>query len=136
MLLCVWVPLRVNVDVIIVVHKKFIKFGGYECLIELVFICFERFVLKYMEVFAEIEHDRWSGWMKYMFTKGHEVIQNDIGMTWQMNIESYEMWQRKMLGSYSDLSVAEKGSDRVEVVKMANKIFSYRFEKKVEVSGD
>lgn len=50
------------------------------------------------EKLAELEHDQWSAWMKHML----------------MNLtqENLMRWKRQMITPYSDLSEAEKESDR------------------------
>lgn len=57
-----------------------------------------------LEKLSDLEHERWSGWMKYMFR------------VWAP--EKVEMWKRKMNTSYKDLKEddqrSEKESDRVE----------------------
>lgn len=66
-----------------------------------------------MEQLASVEHDRWSGWMKYMFSKG---TFNSDG-TWTMPKWAVERWVRQMSTPYENLSAEEKESDRVEVRK-------------------
>ena len=53
------------------------------------------------EQLAALEHDRWSGWMKYMFAN--------------LTLANLTRWLRQMETHYSDLSEAEKESDRKEV---------------------
>jgi hypothetical protein len=63
------------------------------------------------EAMAGLEHDRWSRWMKYQFSKG---MFNEDG-TWTMPAEAVERWQRQMDTPYDELSEEEKDSDRREV---------------------
>lgn len=67
------------------------------------------------EALAEYSHNSaWSGWMRYMFSKG---TFNDDG-TWTMPAWAVERWQRQMNTPYSDLSEEEKKSDRKEASEM------------------
>lgn len=65
------------------------------------------------EELADIAHDAWSGWMKYLFEKGNK---NDDG-TFTINKDSVERWERQMKTDYKDLSEKEKDSDRIEADK-------------------
>ena len=65
------------------------------------------------EEIAELAHDQWSGWMKYLFSKG---VFNSDG-TWTMPQFAVERWERQMKTPYSELSGKEKSSDRVEADK-------------------
>jgi hypothetical protein len=62
------------------------------------------------ESLASTEHDRWSRWMKYLFTKG-KLSQDG---TFILEKESYDRWLRQSETDYSDLSTSEKDSDRKE----------------------
>ena len=67
------------------------------------------------EALARYSHDdAWSGWMRYMFSKG---IFNDDG-TWTMPATFVERWQRQMETPYDQLTEQEKQSDRAEADKM------------------
>ena len=69
--------------------------------------------LKDMEFQADIEHEIWSSWMRYMFTCG---TFNDDG-TWTMPADKVERWQLQMDTAYSELTEREKESDREQVRK-------------------
>ncbi len=56
-----------------------------------------------LEKLADLEHERWSGWMKYMFT-----VWSD---------DKVEMWKRKMNTAYKDFPDRDQESDRVEARK-------------------
>ncbi len=56
------------------------------------------------ERLAALEHDRWSGWMKYMLAN--------------LTINNLMRWLKQMETPYSDLSEREKESDRKEVRRM------------------
>ena len=60
------------------------------------------------EELAELQHDIWSGWMHYLFSKG---TQNEDG-TWTMPAWAVERWRRQAATPYSNLSEPEKNSDR------------------------
>ena len=67
-----------------------------------------------METLAAIEHERWSGWMKYLFSQCD--IDRETGKliipTW-----ACERWGEKIETPYAKLSEAERESDRAEVRK-------------------
>ena len=66
------------------------------------------------EQIANREHEQWSDWMKYLFSKcsytdqGHAVI--DSGLV--------SRWKRQMETPYSELPEIEKESDRLEADKI------------------
>lgn len=66
------------------------------------------------EALANIQHDIWSHWMRWMFTVG---TFNDDG-TWTMPADKLQRWQRQMNTSYGDLSEGEKDSDREQADKV------------------
>lgn len=74
-----------------------------------------------IEKLADVEHNRWSSWMKYMFSTGKF---NSNG-TWTMSSSLVERWEGQMNTSYSDLSEKEKDSDRIEVRKTIETIVEY-----------
>jgi hypothetical protein len=65
-----------------------------------------------IEKWAESEHDCWSDWMKYLFSKGVESNGSFI-----IPKELVERWKRQMNTSYSELTEKEKQSDRDVVYK-------------------
>lgn len=65
------------------------------------------------EIFANLCHQQWSGWMDYLFGKG---IFNEDG-SWTMPAEFVERWRRQARTLYCDLSESEQDSDRVEADK-------------------
>lgn len=67
-------------------------------------------VAELREKLAEQEHDRWSRWMAYLFSKGK---MNDDG-TWTMPKWAVERWSRQAMLVYGELSEEEKDSDRKE----------------------
>lgn len=65
------------------------------------------------EKLAELAHDQWSGWMKYLFSKG--VFNDDE--TWTMPAEFVQRWTRQMNTPYPKLSETEQDSDREQADK-------------------
>lgn len=65
------------------------------------------------EKLAELCHEQWSGWMKYLFSKN--PVESDG--SWVMPAWAVERWQRQMDTPYSELSESEKQSDRNEADK-------------------
>lgn len=69
--------------------------------------------LELLELFADLEHDSWSRWMKYLFEKSHlredgsVVIPPDLARRWK--------WQSST--RYVDLPGDMKESDRIEARK-------------------
>jgi hypothetical protein len=64
-----------------------------------------------IEILADIEHERWSKWMRYMFECG---VLNQDG-SWIMPADKVERWMRQMNTPYAELSDREQNSDRDEV---------------------
>ena len=67
-----------------------------------------------IELLAEFAHNQWSGWMKYLFSKG----KMNIDGTWTMPKWAVQRWQKQMNTKYADLSEQEKQSDRKEAKQM------------------
>jgi hypothetical protein len=66
-----------------------------------------------VERLAALEHERWSGWMRYLFTKGY--CRDDGAFV--MNAESVHWWTHLAETPYADLTEESKESDRAEVRK-------------------
>ena len=66
------------------------------------------------EKLADLSHDQWSGWMKYMLSQGMRID----GGQWVMTKHSLDRWTRQMNTPYDDLPESEKESDRVEADRM------------------
>jgi hypothetical protein len=64
-----------------------------------------------IEVLAEVEHKRWSRWMKYLF--GVSKLNDDGSVTIPMAF--VKRWTRQMNTDYKNLTEEEKESDRKEV---------------------
>lgn len=71
------------------------------------------FLAPNLEVLAAVEHERWAGWMRYLFTKG---ITGADGC-FIIEPASVLHWRRQMETPYAALTESEKESDRVEVRK-------------------
>lgn len=65
------------------------------------------------EKLANLCHSQWSGWMKYLFSKG---TFNADG-TWTMPRWAVDRWTKQMSTQYKNLSNSEMGSDRIEADK-------------------
>ena len=64
-----------------------------------------------IEMLAEIEHQQWQHWMKYMI----DNISNG---------ECVERWKKQMKTDYKDLTEGEKESDRVWARKVTKLLFN------------
>jgi len=65
---------------------------------------------------ASYEHNRWSRWQKYLFTKC--IINKDGSYT--IPKEFVDRWTRQMNTRYIDLSEQEKDSDKKEAIRILN----------------
>lgn len=72
-----------------------------------------------VERLAAIEHERWAGWMRHLFSKCGSVWHRDGGTTGEQAIPLWAVvnWTRQMNTPYADLTEEEKESDRAEVRK-------------------
>ena len=68
---------------------------------------------KFIEIGADLEHDRWAKWQRYLHLK---CIKNDDGSL-TIPVELVNRWERQIVTKYNDLSELEKLSDRNEVEK-------------------
>lgn len=66
-----------------------------------------------IEALAALEHERWSGWMRYQFEK--MTFHPDGSAT--LPAWAVERWLRQAATPYADLTEQEKESDRIEVRK-------------------
>jgi hypothetical protein len=62
------------------------------------------------EALADLAHRQWSGWMVYLFAKSDL---NENGSV-TIPVDLVARWKRQMTTNYSELSEAEKNSDRAE----------------------
>jgi hypothetical protein len=66
------------------------------------------------EQLADYAHSAWSGWMNYLFSKCQDNPDGSVTIpTWAV-----ERWRRQAATAYTDLTEAEKKSDRDEADKM------------------
>lgn len=75
------------------------------------------------EALANLAHEQWSGWMRYLFAKG---VFNSDG-TWTMPKWAVDRWQRQADTSFESLSESEQDSDRKEADKFI-KVFEATYE--------
>ena len=70
---------------------------------------------EFIEAGANIEHDRWARWQKYMFSKGDVVTGTRVCKEdFVLPKEFVDRWFRQIDITYSKLSKEEKESDRKE----------------------
>ena len=67
----------------------------------------------FIEKGADLEHNRWARWQKYLFSK---CTKNEDG-TLTIPRWAVERWSREIDTPYSELSEEQKESDRKEVRK-------------------
>jgi len=80
------------------------------------------------ELFADLAHKQWSGWMEYLFSK---CDANFTLPQWAV-----ERWQRQMKTEYANLSEEEKNSDRDEADKMIKIAEQYAKSKTSELQSE
>lgn len=67
-----------------------------------------------IEELADLAHQQWSGWMKYLFSKSTENKDGTVTIPkWAV-----DRWKRQMSTPYNHLPEEEKESDRVEARKV------------------
>ena len=66
-----------------------------------------------LEVLADVQHDIWSHWMKYLFKQCERA---DNG--WVIPSDKVTHWVRQMNMPYAELSEREKDSDRDQAKKV------------------
>ncbi len=76
-----------------------------------------------IEALADKEHDSWSRWMKYLFSKSAGPTPDmGLGKTKAGSViippELVERWTRQMMTAYADLPESEKQADRDEVERI------------------
>lgn len=86
----------------------------------------EQIINGLLEQLANIEHERWSHWQKYMHSKG--VRQSDGSLL--IPAELVEQWDRQIATPYAELSDVEKESDREQVQKYLPTIINALSEQK------
>lgn len=73
------------------------------------------------EDLADIQHQIWSHWMRYMLDSGRE---NEDG-TWTMPADKLDRWTRWMITDYDDLTEKEKESDRHQADKVLDVMIGF-----------
>lgn len=78
---------------------------------------------EFRELLADVQHDIWSHWMKYMFSQGSFTTHMSFNdkpdsITWTMPSDKVERWQRQMETDYFDLTEKERESDREQADKV------------------
>lgn len=69
-----------------------------------------------LEKLAELQHEIWSHWMKYLF---EVATQNKDGSV-TIPAEKAARWKRQMNTEYADLSPREQKSDIEQAIKVIN----------------
>jgi len=64
------------------------------------------------EKLAEIEHQRWADWQKYLHSKIEYSTDDEYG---KIPLYLIDGWERQIKTPYSELSEKEKDSDREQV---------------------
>jgi hypothetical protein len=64
-----------------------------------------------LEALAEIEHERWSHWQRYMHSKCEHKRDGSLVIPFEL----VSQWERQITAPYQDLSESEKNSDRDQV---------------------
>ena len=67
-----------------------------------------------IELLAGFEHDRWSRWQKYLFSKC--IVNNDGSLT--IPKELVKRWNRQISTNYNSLTEQEKDSDKKETIRI------------------
>jgi len=70
------------------------------------------------ERLADIEHQRWSDWQKYIMAESFKVVsRSDDLIHLTIPTEYWENWNKQIKTDYKDLSEKEKDSDRDQVMR-------------------
>lgn len=68
---------------------------------------------EFVEKGAEIEHERWAKWQKYLHSKCYKTTSTNYDLV--IPIKLVEQWERQIATPYSELTEPEKESDRDQV---------------------
>ena len=77
-----------------------------------------------IEIMASVEHERWSGWMKYMVKR---MKQRKDG-TLEFDDNDFGRWMQQAITPYDRLPEEQKESDRVEARTTLKKLEEEGFE--------
>ena len=72
---------------------------------------------------AELAHDVWAAWMKYMFNQGIFRPPGDKNRVWIMPPDKVERWARQMNTPFDKLPESERGSD-YDIAKRFQEVFN------------
>ena len=70
------------------------------------------------EKLAAVQHEIWSHWTEYMFTQGWFNLDENGERQWYMPAYTLGGWHRQMVTPYTDLTDAERKSDREQADKV------------------
>jgi len=68
-------------------------------------------ICELVEALADIEHQRWSHWQRYMHGKCERQPDGSLKIPAELVLQ----WERQSMTSYSDLTEVERESDREQV---------------------
>jgi Zn-dependent M32 family carboxypeptidase len=71
----------------------------------------ENAISELVETLANIEHERWSHWQRYMHGKCERQADDSLKIPRELVLQ----WERQSTTSYSELTEAERESDREQV---------------------
>jgi len=80
--------------------------------------CFINALKECREELADLEHQRWSRWQKYLHSKCKKLKNKNLVIPSAL----VERWKRQIKTDYKDLTEKEKDSDRKEADKTISKI--------------
>jgi len=84
---------------------------------------------KFIEEGADLEHRRWAGWQKYLFSKCSETVNDNLIIP----ADLVDRWTKQINTPYSKLSEEEKESDRKEVRKYIPLLEKALFQQKEKI---
>lgn len=85
------------------------------------------------EKLAALAHEQWSGWMRYLFSKG---TFNPDNSTWTMPMWAVKRWVRQMQTLYANLSENEKDNDRTEADRMIKIVINELIQRPIDLGRD
>ena len=66
-----------------------------------------------LDTLADIEHERWSHWQRYMHSKGTRLHDGSLVLP----ADLVQQWEQQIATPFAELSEKEKDSDREQVRK-------------------
>lgn len=67
----------------------------------------------YIDILADIEHERWAHWQRYLHSKGNKSDDGSVTIP----ADLVKKWERQISTPFAELSEEEKDSDREQVRK-------------------